>query len=442
VKNNGSRQSGSDRSGMRLLLWEHGIPGGIETVNIRLVKEFIELVDLVVWVMPHHRLEYFQRLLPPSDRLVYEPRFWSRQSRLNESLNSTQKFVVQRKASLDPALRKVRSVLVDLRLNWIIRRYRLTHSLCSWLHVDVPRIRIPTGVMVMDVMWKHFPDSFGQGSQESVDRRFIEWVEKAALLFPVSNATAREIERFYPEYRGSMRVVPHGTLPHQPNERSSAVAGDSPDHRPTFYYPARAGINKDHLTLFRACEQLYAEGHDFDVILTGHQIEHFIDSDYDNDNGIGICRGFLREKENLFRSRIKPLGYGPRSDVEAFYKSCTAVVLPSAFEGFGLPLVEALENGAEIICSDIAPYREQLLRYGCADQVAVFPAGDSCALAANMHKFLVASRQPARRKRSRSIMLENWTWRDAAAAYVESLSAFTRSQRIRRLSRTTAGPKT
>jgi glycosyltransferase involved in cell wall biosynthesis len=425
---------------MRLLLREHGIPGGIETVNIHLVKELTELVDRVVWVMPHARLKYFQQILPPSDRLIYEPQFWSRETSLKHTLTSTEQFFHQKKPTLDPAFQKLRRALLDLRLNWLIRRYRLTHSFCTWLHVDVPRIRIPTGVMVMDVMWKHFPDCFGPNSHDLVDRRFCRWLETSAVLFPVSEATAREVTRFYPEYEGRTQVVPHGALHHQPNGACSTKIPEKHSDRPVFYYPARAGINKDHLTLFKACERLFAEGHDFDVILTGDQTDRFACAEpWNDDNGIETCRVFLQEKQSLFRGRIKPLGYCARSEVDSLYETCTAVVLPSAFEGFGLPLIEALEKGVEIICSDIAPYREQLSRYGCTDEVRLFPKGDAIALASEMQKILNASREPQWRKRSRSIPLQSWSWKNAAAAYVELLSALTPAHRTAGLAADSAG---
>jgi glycosyltransferase involved in cell wall biosynthesis len=158
--------------------------------------------------------------------------------------------------------------------------------------------------------------------------------------------------------------------------------------RPIFYYPARAGANKHHLTLFRACEKFFAKGHDFDLVLTGDKTEHFADRyPCDYETAIEACRAFLQTNQILFQDRVKPRGHCARSEVDTLYKCCTAVVLPSAFEGFGLPLIEALENGAEIICSDIPPYREQLLRHGCEDQVRLFPAGDAAALAAEMRTF-------------------------------------------------------
>ncbi|HEX6813247.1 MAG TPA: glycosyltransferase family 1 protein [Planctomycetota bacterium] len=38
--------------------------------------------------------------------------------------------------------------------------------------------------------------------------------------------------------------------------------------------------------------------------------------------------------------------------------ACRAVVQCSLFEGFGMPVIEALANGAPVLCSDIAPFRE------------------------------------------------------------------------------------
>ena len=278
--------------------------------------------------------------------------------------------------------------------------------------------------MVMDVMWKHFPDSFGPGRHDWVDRRFRTWLKKAAVLFPVSETTAIDIKRFYPSHTGPIRVVPHGVLSEPPNGASPMPAADAPQHRPIFYYPARAGINKDHLTLFKACEKLFAKGFDFDVVLTGHLTQHFADTHpYNDDAAIETCRAFLQANQALFQGRIKPRGYCMRSEVDTLYKCCTAVVLPSAFEGFGLPLIEALEHGAEIICSDIPPYREQLSRHDCENQVWLVPAGDATALSAEIQKVLIASRQSLWRKRSRSTSLQRWTWKDAAVAYVESLAA-------------------
>jgi glycosyltransferase involved in cell wall biosynthesis len=47
-------------------------------------------------------------------------------------------------------------------------------------------------------------------------------------------------------------------------------------------------------------------------------------------------------------------------------ESCRAVVQCSLFEGFGMPVLEALANGAPVLCADIAPFREITADGECA----------------------------------------------------------------------------
>lgn len=58
------------------------------------------------------------------------------------------------------------------------------------------------------------------------------------------------------------------------------------------------------------------------------------------------------------------------------YRAAAAVVCPSLAEGFGLPIIEALRQGARVLASDISPHRE-----AGGDHVTYFPPHDSAALA-------------------------------------------------------------
>jgi glycosyltransferase involved in cell wall biosynthesis len=46
------------------------------------------------------------------------------------------------------------------------------------------------------------------------------------------------------------------------------------------------------------------------------------------------------------------------SELQWCYKHCQAVIAPSAVEGFGLPVAEALLAGCRVVCSDIPAFRE------------------------------------------------------------------------------------
>jgi len=67
-------------------------------------------------------------------------------------------------------------------------------------------------------------------------------------------------------------------------------------------------------------------------------------------------RKFGVEKNVKFVGRVDDF------DLPALYTGAAAFVYPSLFEGFGLPILEALSCGCPVIASDIAPHREILAK--------------------------------------------------------------------------------
>jgi len=59
-----------------------------------------------------------------------------------------------------------------------------------------------------------------------------------------------------------------------------------------------------------------------------------------------------------FRGRIHLVGHVPDDDLKAIYNGATALVYPSLYEGFGLPIVEAMACGCPVICSNAASMPE------------------------------------------------------------------------------------
>ena len=56
--------------------------------------------------------------------------------------------------------------------------------------------------------------------------------------------------------------------------------------------------------------------------------------------------------ENGLQSKVKFLGYVDDAELSALYSSCFAFIYPSFYEGFGLPVLEAMSCGAPVICSN------------------------------------------------------------------------------------------
>jgi glycosyltransferase involved in cell wall biosynthesis len=115
------------------------------------------------------------------------------------------------------------------------------------------------------------------------------------------------------------------------------------------------------------------------------------------------------------RADVRLLGFVDDADLPALYSLADAFAFPSAYEGFGLPPLEAMACGTPTVVSD-APCLPEIV----GDAALVTPVGDAAALAAALVRLVrdadtradLAARGPARSAR--------FTW-DACAETVEAV---------------------
>jgi len=70
-------------------------------------------------------------------------------------------------------------------------------------------------------------------------------------------------------------------------------------------------------------------------------------------------RGFAaRQIESLAGGSVEVMGWIPREQLYELYRRALGFIYPSTFEGFGMPVLEAMAAGVPVACSDIPPLRE------------------------------------------------------------------------------------
>jgi glycosyltransferase involved in cell wall biosynthesis len=117
-----------------------------------------------------------------------------------------------------------------------------------------------------------------------------------------------------------------------------------------------------------------------------------------------------RRRADTLRSRGATVhGWVPDDELDRLYEDAYAVICPSTYEGYGLPVAEALARGQAVVASDIPSHRE------IGDDACLwFRAGDAASLADALAQLPLRRDDLARRAVARAAVLarERPTWRD------------------------------
>jgi glycosyltransferase involved in cell wall biosynthesis len=174
--------------------------------------------------------------------------------------------------------------------------------------------------------------------------------------------------------------------------------------------------------LLAAVQKCYALGGAIDLVLVGAGTEILEDTLVDEPEWKRlVCRAF--EALRLAGGSVKATGHVSAETLEAFFRDADVVVFPSLYEGYGLPVAEAVWRGLPVIASDLPPIREQLELFGCSERVRLVPLGDVDALSEALTDF-ANKRGPVRKsQKEMEPYFLGWTWQDAADTIVDKMKS-------------------
>lgn len=217
---------------------------------------------------------------------------------------------------------------------------------CFPLSFFYPRpLPLPVVVHVPDIQHEYYPEYFSAEQLRWRRERIPQSVLLADAVVTYSEFSARCLrERMYVPPR-SLRVIPSaGFTPQELTGRrdgwSQETARSSPvlPHAPFVLYPAADWPHKNHETLLRAMALLARAGRPEHLVLTGMISERSTE---------------LRQlaTELGLAERVHLLGCVRRRDLIDLYSSAAVLAFPSRFEGFGQPLLEAMQLGCPVVAS-------------------------------------------------------------------------------------------
>ena len=217
------------------------------------------------------------------------------------------------------------------------------------------RTRIPSMYQLHDLQHIHLPEFFTHHDRSFRDVSYRALARQATKVIAMTEWGARDIAMNLGVSGEKLAVVPwasvldaYGTLS---NGELARIRSQYALPRRFALYPAQTWPHKNHLRLLEALAQLRDQDIVVPLIAIGAK----------NDSYPLIER---RTQDLGLQDSVRFLGFVDESVVGALYRLAHCLVFPSLFEGWGLPVTEALAAELPVACADLPVLREQ--------------AGDAC----------------------------------------------------------------
>lgn len=209
--------------------------------------------------------------------------------------------------------------------------------------------RVPQVLMIHDLAFKHYP-AYISWYQRLYYRWFTPaFIKKAQKLITVSNFSKEDIAKTYRVGDGKMVVIPgaarQGFVPLEWEEKQAVKDGYA-DGREYFLFVGGIHPRKNLMTLLKAFSHFKKWQHsNMKLLVAGRMAWQYDD---------------LLEKLKTYKYRedVLLLGYLPEMQLQRVTAAAYALVYPSWFEGFGLPILEAMQAGVPVICSNTSSMPE------------------------------------------------------------------------------------
>lgn len=241
-------------------------------------------------------------------------------------------------------------------LNWPISRF-WTLGRLSWEMIahqpdllfvpshTFPPIAAKKNVITWhDVGYEHYPETYSSFELRSLKYGAKKMATTADRIIAVSDFTKQEIMEFYGIKSERIAVIPLG-LDHrlwQPSspETVKSMLDQLKIKYPYFIFLSRLALRKNVVGLIRIYNRFrQTQKHPFNLLLVGS----------DQPGGQELDAEI---KVSPYKEEIKKLGWLPIEQVPVLLSGARGLLFPSIYEGFGLPVIEAMACGTPVIASN------------------------------------------------------------------------------------------
>jgi glycosyltransferase involved in cell wall biosynthesis len=234
------------------------------------------------------------------------------------------------------------------------------------------RISVPAIVTIHDLIPMLYPAYFTAFQRLAFDVAIRLATRAVRRVVTVSEATAEDLRHLVHLTPNKVSVVHSAADPSLVRPDDAVIASVRARYNLPETYVLYVGSNKPHKNLIRLVEawSQMPNRNRTKLVLAGNW-----DSRH-NEARLAATRLGLE-------SDIRWLGSTPQHDLAALYSGATLFVFPSEYEGFGLPVLEAMACGVPVLCSNSSSLPEV-----AGDAAVLLDPGDSDSWAEAIQRLL------------------------------------------------------
>ena len=208
-------------------------------------------------------------------------------------------------------------------------------------HLLMPMRRLPTVLTVHDLIFRIFPQHHKRLNYWYLNATMPLYCRRASAIIAVSQATQRDLVRLYGLDPAKITVVYEAAAPHFAPATPAQVAAVRARYDLPERYVLHVGTIEPRKNLSRLLEAIHRL----------RQARRRCAAGGGGQPGMALRGIFQRLEELALDDAVLLSGYVPDADLPALYSGATLAAVPSLYEGFGLPVLEAMACGTPVICS-------------------------------------------------------------------------------------------
>lgn len=264
----------------------------------------------------------------------------------------------------------------------------------------IPRFcPVPTVVTIHDLAYEFFPNEFKKEDLYKLKNWTRHAVRKARNVIAVSKTTATDLQKVYAVPAEKITTIYNGYASIE-NFSDETLESFGLKPKKYFLYIGTLQPRKNIPTLIQAFAEFHKTHPDIKLVIVGRK---------------GWMYDSIFEEVTRLKLETAIFFTGYVKSVEKFYTNALAYILPSLYEGFGMPVVEAMHYGCPVILSQ-TPALDEVSDGACLS----FPPHDTIALAQKLEKVMEPSVRKALIEKGKR-RAKDFSWKKTAQKTLDIL---------------------